>query len=92
VQQFNLLSVYRLHPDLTFSLFGRYVDELPAQNIKGYVELDAGLKWMVGKGVELSLSGRNLLHDEHKEFIPGFIKTTATQVEREFYLKAEWHF
>jgi len=91
-QQLNLLSVYRLNPDLTFSLFGRYVDKLPSKNVKDYVELDAGLEWKVRKDFELSLAGRNLLNDEHTEFIPSLIKTTATKVERELYLKAQWHF
>jgi len=91
-QQLNLLSVYRLNPDLTFSLFGRYVDKLPSKNVKDYVELDAGLEWKVRKDFELSLVGRNLLNDEHTEFIPSLIKTTATKVERELYLKAQWHF
>lgn len=45
----------------------RYQDALTYSGVPSYIELNARLGWQIQTGVELSLSGRNLLHEEHLE-------------------------
>jgi iron complex outermembrane receptor protein len=50
----------------------REVGALPDPKVPGYVELDARLGWEVSDNVELALSGFNLLHPWHQEYVfPG---------------------
>ena len=46
----------------------RAVDGLPSPRIPGYLEADARIAWIVTSGLEISLTGDNLLHDRHAEF------------------------
>jgi len=50
----------------------REVSALPDPKVPGYVELDARLGWKVNDKLEFSLSGFNLLHPWHQEYVfPG---------------------
>jgi iron complex outermembrane receptor protein len=64
--------------------FLRYVDELPADGVDRYVEMDLGLHWLARPGLRLSLIGRNLLHRHHAESSEGSVPVEA---ERAAYLK-----
>ena len=44
------------------------MDNLPSHDVPSYVELDLRLGWWPSDEVELSLVGRNLLHESHPEF------------------------
>jgi iron complex outermembrane receptor protein len=67
----------------------RAVDELPRPHTEGYVDADARLGWQVTDTVELSLVGRNLLHEAHPEIIePPF----RQQVRRSVYAGLRWSF
>jgi iron complex outermembrane receptor protein len=90
--QFNFLTSYEFHPDLHFSLVGRFVDELPEAEVNAYFELDATIQWNLGKTLDLFLVGRNLLDDSHQESVPTFFPTTPTEIERQFYLKLLWQY
>jgi iron complex outermembrane recepter protein len=62
----NLSDRWSLDADL------REVGTLPNPKVSDYVELDARLGWKVNDNVELSLSGFNLLHAWHQEYVfPG---------------------
>jgi iron complex outermembrane receptor protein len=45
------------------------VAALPDPRVPGYVELNMRLGWRVNDHVGLSLSGSNLLHSWHQEYI-----------------------
>lgn len=90
--QFSLRSRMNLGPDIDFDLWLRYVDDLPAIGIGSYVTLDARLAWRPVKNIELSLVGRNLIHDRRQEFKPELINTLPTEAERSFYGKISWSF
>jgi iron complex outermembrane receptor protein len=60
--QMNLTRTIELDLDL------RAVDGLPSPRIPGYLEADARIAWIVTSGLEISLTGDNLLHDRHAEF------------------------
>lgn len=72
----------------------RYVDdiEVTGTNIDSYVELDVKLGWKPRPDLELSLVGQNLLDRHHEEFLPDFIATQPTEVERSFHIKGIWSF
>jgi iron complex outermembrane receptor protein len=56
--------------------------------IDGYTELDLRLGWRATAQWDLSLAGRNLLHDHHAEFGP---QDSRGELERAAYLRASWH-
>jgi iron complex outermembrane receptor protein len=72
----------------------RWVDTLRNNNgptpgsVPAYFELDARLAWHVTDALEVSVAGRNLLHDRHPEY--GFPAPDRTEVERSVYGKLTW--
>jgi iron complex outermembrane receptor protein len=57
--------------------------------LPGYTELDLRAAWHPTETVELSVAGRNLLHDHHLEFGG---TTSRGEAERSIYAKAEWRY
>jgi iron complex outermembrane receptor protein len=62
-------SVMNLSDRWTLSAELRQVAALPDPKVPGYVELDARLGWRVSDRLDLSLSGSNLLHPWHQEYV-----------------------
>jgi iron complex outermembrane receptor protein len=60
--------------------------------IDSYVELDMRLGWEARPGLEFSLIGQNLLDNRHQEFLPDFISTQPTEVQRSIYGRVTWRF
>jgi iron complex outermembrane receptor protein len=88
--QFSIRSSMDLPHGVTFDTDLRYVDSLPYFNINSYFELDARIAWQINKHWEVSLVGQNLLHDQHAEFGPTYVKTqlgNVTDIPRSVYLK-----
>ena len=81
-------------PDWEFDTALRYVGdiEVSGTDIDDYIELDLRLGWKPGPGVELSIVGQNLLDSRHGEFLPDFIATQPTEVERSIFLRGIWKF
>lgn len=66
---FQLLLRSQINPTdaLDIDLMLRRVDNLPKRAVPAYTELDARIAWRVVNGLELSVSGFNLLHERHAE-------------------------
>lgn len=75
--------------ELELGAWLRYVDDLPFPAVPGYYELDLRLGWRPRDGLELSLVGQNLLHDQHPEF--GALPARE-EVERGVYGLVVWRF
>lgn len=90
--QVSLRSTMDLPCGWALDLWGRYVDDLPSQNVSSYITMDARLGWRPTDNWEFSLVGQNLLSPSHEEFISEIIEFTPTKVERSVYLKAKWQF
>jgi iron complex outermembrane recepter protein len=61
----------------------RFVGRLQAPGVPSYFELDARLGWNPAPRVELSLIGRNLFHNRHREFSQA--SPIAEEVQRDIY-------
>jgi iron complex outermembrane receptor protein len=64
----QLRSSHDLAPGLSADLMLRRVARLPQPAVPGYHELDVRIAWQARPGIELALTGRNLLHARHPEF------------------------
>ena len=80
--------------NLQFDAALRYVGDVTVTgvNIDSYVEADLRLGWEARPGLELSIIGQNLLDSRHAEFLPDFINTQPTEVERSIYGRVTWSF
>lgn len=67
----------------------RFVDELPKPAVPYYMGLDLRLAWKLGKVLELSVVGQNLLYEYHTEFIAS---TPQREIERSIYGKITCRF
>ena len=88
--RFSLRSSHDLPGHLELDAWLRYVGGLPSPKVDGYTELDLRLGWRIAEGLELSLTGRNLLRASHEEFGPA--TPFREEVERSVHGKATWRF
>lgn len=91
--QAMLNATYQLRPDTMLDLNWRYVDSVNVEgdSVPAYHELDARLAWQVNRSIELSLVGKNLLHEHHLEYGKVFF-SVPTLVQREVYATIRWEF
>jgi len=92
--QVNIESSFDVTKKVNFDLGYRYVSALPGQLVPAYSTGDARVGWMFHPGVELSVTGRNLLQPSHPEFgtDPGIPDGAITLVgiKRSIYVKLTW--
>ena len=86
--QASLRSSMNIGPVVTWDAFLRYVGRLHSPPLADYAELDTRLGWKVTPQLELSLSGFNLLHAHHQEFVAN----SATTISRSFLVDARLKF
>jgi iron complex outermembrane recepter protein len=66
----------------------RYVGNLPSPASPSYEELGARVGWRASESLEFSISGFNLLDEQHHEYaLP-----TAREIRRSIYAEARWTF
>lgn len=63
----TLRSSMDIGRDIKFDADLRYVSALPDPHVPGYMEMGARLGWQFDDRAELSVSGFNLLHSQHRE-------------------------
>lgn len=85
--QASLRTLVDLPWNLEFDIWLRSVDEIKDGLIDGYTEMDLRLGWKPSKHLELSICGRNLLHDNHAEYVETFVLTSPAEVPRSVYGK-----
>jgi len=86
--QASLRSSMNIGPVVTWDAFFRYVGRLHSPPLADYAELDTRLGWKVTPQLELSISGFNLLHAHHQEFVAD----AATTIPRSFLVDARLKF
>lgn len=95
--QYQLRSQLDLPDNLEFDTSIYYVGGLPNTDISSYVRLDLRLGWNPSSDFEFSLALRNLLDEEHQEFVEfsGFSGTNglmSTEMERSILIQMKWKF
>ena len=92
--QASLWSAWNISDNWELDTTLRYVGdvEVSGTDIDDYVEFDVRIGWKPSPGFELSLAGQNLLDSHHREFLPDFLATQPTEVERSIFLKGVWKF
>ena len=91
--QGSLRSLIALPHQVEFDSWIRVVDNLEAQNIPGYIELDLRLGWKPWPNLDISLVGQNLLDNHHPETGSSpLLATQPTEVQRSFYGKITWNY
>jgi iron complex outermembrane recepter protein len=73
---------------LDVDTFVRYVDNVPAQNVHNYTEMDLRVGWHATPFLELSLAGQNLLDAVHPE--SGANATTRSEIARSVFAELNW--
>jgi iron complex outermembrane receptor protein len=87
--QASLRSSVDIGPSVTWDTFLRYVGKLHNPALADYAELNMRLGWKVTPTIELSLSGFNLIHAHHQEFVePG----ETNEIPRSFMVDARIKF
>jgi iron complex outermembrane receptor protein len=73
----------------TLSAVRRLPDTVSGEGVPGYSELDVRVAWEATEDVELSILGKNLLHEEHPEFgSPG----ARGEIQRSVYARIDARF
>jgi iron complex outermembrane receptor protein len=88
VHQVALQSRFTLSKSIDFDQTYRYVSALPAQLVQAYSTADIRAAWRPVHGVELSLTGENLLQPHHAEF--GINPGPTVFIKRSVYAKLVW--
>jgi iron complex outermembrane receptor protein len=81
-----LTSSMNLGSEITFDATFRYVGALPEPHLDAYGELQASMDWEAYPGLDVSLSGFNLLRPQHLEY-PG-----GEYVPRSGIVQIRWRF
>jgi iron complex outermembrane receptor protein len=88
-QQASLNSVMNFGHGVTLDTNLREVARLPHPEVPGYAELDVSLGWAINDTWRVSLTGNNLLHAEHEEFLED---GESTEVPRKIFAQATIRF
>jgi iron complex outermembrane receptor protein len=92
--QVSLRSAIDLPQGVELDVGLRWIDTLhnsqgpEAGTVPDYLELDLRLAWHITNQLELSVAGRNLLHDQHPEY--GFPSPARAEVERSIFGRLAW--
>lgn len=94
--QFGLRSFLDLPGNFAMDAFLRHLDDIrqipqivTGTGLPGYTELDLRFAWRGWRSLELSLTGRDLLHAHHHEF---GAPASSGDVERSMWGKIAWGF
>lgn len=90
----SLRSLLNLTNDVELDAWARYVDKLyvDQRTIPDYFTLDLRLGWHPHKDLELSISGQNLLDNQHPEFSDILYIPAASQIQRSYLAQITWYF
>lgn len=90
----SIRSLFNVTNEIELDTWLRYVDEIYVDKraIPDYLTLDVRLGWHPHKDLEFSLSGQNLLDDQHPEFSDILYVPVASQIQRGYLAQVSWRF
>lgn len=77
-----LRSLISLPGDFTFDSYLRYVDSVPSYDVDAYIDLTLRVGWHLNKSIEFAVTGNNLLHSSHREYIPDSVQIAPADIQR----------
>ena len=87
--QASLRSSVDLGSDVVWDADLRHVGALPDPSVPSYTEFNTRIGWKISDTLELSVSGFNLLHPRHEEFMA---ESFIEEVPRSFFVETRWRF
>ena len=84
----TVTSTMDLGHHTSFDASLRYVGALPEPALPHYYDLDSRLAWRPSRALEVSVSGRNLLHARHSEFA----QPSGEYITRSILAETQWRF
>ena len=78
-QQWMLRSSLDLPRQMELDITARHVAELPLPNVPGYLAVDMRWGWQPRSGLEISITGQNLLGPPHGEFTEAQTRTAFSR-------------
>jgi outer membrane receptor protein involved in Fe transport len=90
--QAQLRSHFQLPNHFNFDWNTYFVDRLPAQQVAAYTRLDLQLTRRIGKELQISAVGQNLLGFQHAEFQSSPVIFGSSDAKRAAFVKLVWQF
>lgn len=90
--QASLRGDFSLASRVDLDVAVRYVGQLPFFHVGQYWSADANLNWHLRDGLDLALTGRNLLSPAHEEYVSELTDVVPTQIERTLGARIRWSF
>ncbi len=87
--QFQMHSYINLPYNLEFDTAVYYVENIPQEDVSGYIRLDARLGWHLNENLDVSIGLQNLQDPEHQEF-GSSNGVEATKIERSIFGQIIW--
>ncbi|HEY2469502.1 MAG TPA: TonB-dependent receptor [Terracidiphilus sp.] len=81
-------SIFSLPKHIALNQTYRYVSQIPTFSVHPYSTADAGLDWEMGRGLNLSVIGQNLLRPTHAEF--GGDPGPLVEIKRSVFARLTW--
>jgi iron complex outermembrane receptor protein len=91
----SLRSLYNLTNEIELDTWLRYVDQITVdrnRRVPAYFTMDVRIGWHPHKDLELSVSGQNLLDNQHPEFSDELYISVASQIQRGYLAQISWRF
>ncbi len=90
----TLRSLFTLSKQIELDTAWYYVGEVPNQNTASYSRFDVRFGWRPAPYFEMSLGGRNLFDNQHREFESGISGgvVMADEIQRAFYVQFKYRF
>ena len=88
-QQASLNSIMNFGHGVTWDANLREIAKLQHPEVPGYTELNTSLGWAINNRWRVSLTGNNLLHSQHMEFLED---GESTEVPRTIFAQATMRF
>lgn len=90
----SLRSLFNLTSEIELDSWLRYVDSISVERhtVPAYVTMDVRLGWHPHKDLEISISGQNLLDNQHPEFSDALYIPVDSQIQRGYLAQFSWRF
>lgn len=82
-----LQTLFVLPYNVKLDLSGRHIGRIVGLDIPAYAEMDARLSYVPFENFEISLIGKNLLHDKHREVENSLVYGSGKELERTIFVQ-----